>query len=76
MVHVPNAANVFHENGSLSCSEEEVDRWETYFDRCFSQLEWWGEAARIQRGEIDPFEDSPAFNNNPSQRNAPSKEKK
>ena len=40
-------------------------------DRCISQLEWWGEAAKNQQNAVDPFESSPAFRTAPSQRDAP-----
>lgn len=72
MVHIPFAAEVFGEDGSCICDDEDVERWDSYFNRCFSQLEWWGTAARNQRALVDPFSDSPVFARDPSERNAPS----
>ena len=48
-----------------------VEKWESYFDRMFVQLEWWGGAAKRQHLRIDPFCASPVFLSNPGQRNAP-----
>lgn len=72
MIHVPNAASVFDEDGNVVGGEEEEERWKGYVGRCFGQLEWWGEAAKSQREKVDPSSVSPAFRTNPSQRNAPS----
>jgi len=70
MVHVPNAKDAFSEDGT-AIELAEQDRWEAYLDRCLSQLEWWGEAARRHREDTDPFDNSPALRKDPSQRNAP-----
>ena len=68
MIHIPNAGNILEEDGSVIQDEE---RWESYTDRCFSQLEWWGEATRVHRNVCDPLATSPAFKTDPSQRNVP-----
>lgn len=70
MVHIPQAASLLDQDGNLSNAEEQA-HWDGYLDRCLAQLEWWGEAAQRRRKEVDPFDDSPAFTKNPSQRNAP-----
>lgn len=70
MVHVPNAGEVLDEDGGI-LKELDEEHWDTYVDRMLSQLEWWGEAARVQRGVVDPYKVSPAFQQSPSQRNAP-----
>ena len=71
MIHIPKAQSVIREDGTLQ-NPEEMDEWNSYIDRTFSQLEWWGEAAKNHRIQKDPFETSPAFQSSPSQRNAPS----
>ena len=70
MVHIPHAGTVLQENGSV-VKPEEQEQWDGYLDRCLGQLEWWGEATRRHRQEVDPFNNSPAFAKDPSQRNAP-----
>lgn len=47
------------------------ERWQGYFGRTFSQLLWWAEATSEQRHKRDPFVQSAAFQQDPSQRNAP-----
>ncbi|MEO9529311.1 NAD(P)H-dependent oxidoreductase [Roseibium sp.] len=69
MVHVPKAQEVFEENGGL-LEGEDADRWDGYFDRTFSQLFWWAEAAARQRA-AGSREAPGAFKKDPSQRNAP-----
>lgn len=81
MIHIPNAGQVLNEKGEPSSSinheEEETEteqkqqQWERYADRCLSQMEWWGNAARHHRQIVNPFDDSPIFEKDPSQRNAP-----
>ncbi len=77
MVHVPQAMDVFHENGCVIAAdgsndnEKEEERWDSYVDRMLSQLEWWGEAAKRHRDVVDPLKKSPAFSKSPSERNAP-----
>lgn len=68
MIHIPFAQNVFDENGNVI---GDAERWMSYTDRCFSQLEWWVNAAKKHRKVVDPNKDSPAFRSDPSQRNAP-----
>jgi chromate reductase len=77
MIHIPNAADVLDEDGCVlvlssdNNNEDEEERWTKYCDRCFSQLEWWGTAAKEHRQKVDPFDESPSFSKTPSQRNAP-----
>jgi len=71
MIHIPFAQNVFDENGVVKGEEADFQRWKSYSDRCFSQLEWWGAAAKEHRKIVDPIKDSRAFISDPSQRNAP-----
>jgi hypothetical protein len=47
------------------------NKWSRYAGRTWSQLEWWGLAAKAQRVAQDPLASSPAFLADPSQRNAP-----
>jgi chromate reductase len=51
---------------------QDSKRWQDYCDRCFSQLEWWAEAAKEHKMVTDPFARSKPFQSSPSQRNAPS----
>jgi chromate reductase len=71
MIHIPNAADVLDEDGRVCVVSDEEERWIKYCDRCFSQLEWWGTAAKEHRQKEDPFDESPSFSKTPSQRNAP-----
>ena len=64
------AQSVLDDEGEMLSADAQAE-WEGYLDRCFSQLEWWGEATRRHRQEVDPFAKSPAFRKDPSQRNAP-----
>ena len=70
MVHIPNTKSVLEEDGSLPTPTDQA-QWDGYLDRCLSQLEWWGEATRRHRQVVDPFDRSPVFQKDPSQRNAP-----
>ena len=70
MVHIPKAQEAFAEDGSLIL-EEEQDSWFNYFDRSFSQLEWWAQASKQHRAEINPHGKIMDFKSNPSERNAP-----
>lgn len=72
MIHIPKAQTVLEEAG-LVVDKSSAARWDSYSDRCFSQLEWWATAAKNHRSEVNPFEASPAFKSTPSQRNAPGK---
>jgi len=67
MVHIPKAQEVLEENGMFI---KETEQWEGYLERTFSQLTWWGDAARRQRLERQAQQTAP-FKKNPSQRNAP-----
>lgn len=70
MIHVPKAADVFAEDGSL-LDEQDAKGWAKYMGRTFSQLEWWATAARTQTAEQDPHDLIKPFTRDPSQRNAP-----
>ncbi|GAX11834.1 hypothetical protein FisN_20Lh111 [Fistulifera solaris] len=70
MIHIPHAADVLLEDGSLQAGQN-GEQWDTYLQRCTSQLIWWGQAAQNHRNNVDPFVSSPVFRSNPSQRNAP-----
>jgi chromate reductase len=70
MIHIPHAGQVFDENGDvLDITEQE--KWDRYAQRCFSQLEWWGEATKQHKQIVDPTVESPAFQSTPSERNSP-----
>ena len=74
MVHIPKAQEAFDRDGNVNTSKEnsnDPEQWRKYCGRCFSQLEWWAEAARRHRKVADPFDESPAFAKSPEQRNAP-----
>ena len=68
MVHLARAHEVFTEEGGYA---EGVDAqaWQGFLGRCFSQLDWWAQAARAQRA-LAPSP-TPAFRRTPAQRNAP-----
>jgi len=70
MVHLAKAHEVFTEEGGYA---EGVDAlaWDGFLGRCFSQLDWWGQAARGQRAASGGQAPTPAFGRTPSQRNAP-----
>ena len=71
MTHIPKAAEVLDENGNV-INDDDLEQWNSYIDRMISQLEWWGDAAKIHKDKVDPLKKSPAFKSIPSQRNAPS----
>lgn len=68
MVHLAKAQEVFTDDGGYA---EGVDAqaWQSFLGRCFSQLAWWGQAARVQRAQAPS--PTPAFRRTPAQRNAP-----
>lgn len=70
MIHIPNAATVFNEEGRAN-SEEAQDEWDSYMNRTMAQLVWWAEGAKQQRESLDPNSLIQAFQRDPSQRNAP-----
>ncbi|MGR5091717.1 NADPH-dependent FMN reductase [Vibrio maritimus] len=70
MVHIPNAATVFNEEGRAN-SEEAQNEWDSYMNRTMAQLLWWAEGAKHQREILDPNSLIQAFQRDPSQRNAP-----
>ena len=71
MIHIPHAQDVLDEEGAIIGDEATKQRWDSYMDRCFSQLEWWGEAASKHKQVVDPMKVSPAFAKSPTQRDAP-----
>ncbi len=68
MVHVPKAADILNQEGEFI---HDSQSWQQYFERTFSQLVWWAQAAKNMCVNVDPFEGIKIFNKNPSQRNAP-----
>ncbi|MEP0175566.1 MAG: NAD(P)H-dependent oxidoreductase [Paraglaciecola sp.] len=70
MVHVPNAQQVFTEDGAMQVGESQTD-WFTYFGRTFKQLTWWAAATQKYREKVDPHTMLKGFNMDPKQRNAP-----
>ena len=70
MVHVPKAQEVLAVDGSFLAGVDQ-GQWDGYLGRTFTQLSWWAAAAKKQRVESNPHEQSPAFDSAPSQRNAP-----
>ena len=73
MIHLPKAQDIFTRDGQIDTSKNNNDpeQWSKYCGRCFSQLEWWAEAASRHKEAADPFDESPAFAKSPEQRNAP-----
>lgn len=73
MIHIPKAQEVFTRDGLVDTSKnpDSEDKWLKYCGRCFSQMEWWAEAAAKQKELVDPFNESPSFVSTPNQRNAP-----
>ena len=68
MIHIPKAQEVFTEEGTYETNQNDVE-WASYFERGFSQLSWWAEGCKAQRGRQNPND---ALVRNPAQRNAPS----
>lgn len=66
MVHLPKAHEALDQHGAWA---DNAEKWDGYVGRTFSQLEWWAEAARRQRGQTSA--PTAAFVRDPSQRNAP-----
>ena len=73
MIHIPKAQEVLTHDGLVDTSkdQENEEKWLKYCGRCFSQMEWWAEAAARQKEFVDPFDESPGFVKSPDQRNAP-----
>ncbi|VEU34313.1 unnamed protein product [Pseudo-nitzschia multistriata] len=71
MIHIPNAQDAIDDDGTPTTDPK---RWKEYCGRCFSQLEWWADAAKNHKEIADPFEESKPFRLTPSQRNAPKKQ--
>lgn len=70
MVHVPRAAEALTQDGVVA-DNAKVAEWQSYVGRALAQLQWWAQACRTMRAEVDPLTVSQAFVRNPSQRNAP-----
>lgn len=70
MVHLPHAQNVFDEQGQF-LPNVDVNAWQGYFGRTFSQLVWWATATKNHRQNVNPNDIVPPFLTNPSERNAP-----
>ncbi|CAM9794352.1 unnamed protein product, partial [Heterosigma akashiwo] len=70
MVQIPTAHQVLDDSGTVS-TEQQYERWSTYFGRMEAQLNWWGCAAKEHKAKADPFKASPANTKSPTQRNAP-----
>lgn len=68
---VPSVQTVFDANGEVIGDDEARARWVGYAGRSWAQLEWWGSACRRQRERRDPFDESPPFTVQPSERDAP-----
>ena len=74
MIHIPKAQIVLDRDGNINTTSKDSndsEQWQKYCGRCFSQLEWWAEAAKRHREISDPFDESPVFAKTPDQRNAP-----
>lgn len=70
MIHLPKAQEVLTADGDF-LEQIDADAWRGYFGRALAQLEWWAAAAHAHRtSEGSPIA-APAFNRDPSQRNAP-----
>ena len=70
MVHIPKAHEVLAQDGTF-LKDVGTDKWQTYLGRTFTQLNWWAAAAKKQRIDSNPHKQSPAFEHDPSERNAP-----
>ena len=70
MVHVAKAQDVLTEDGRFSV-DVDAAAWEGYVGRTLAQLEWWAAAAHAQRTGPGTAVAAPAFDRDPSQRNAP-----
>lgn len=68
MVHIPKAQEVLTEEGAFTQGTD-AENWRHYIGRTLTQLIWWAAAAEAQRAIGAPK--TPAFNRDPSQRNAP-----
>ncbi|MGY6552440.1 MAG: NADPH-dependent FMN reductase [Erythrobacter sp.] len=66
MVHLPKAHEALNEEGEWI---SDAERWDGYVGRTFAQLEWWAQAAQRQRALSSNT--TPAFERDPSERNAP-----
>ncbi|MCH8500968.1 MAG: NAD(P)H-dependent oxidoreductase [Aliidiomarina sp.] len=73
MIHLPKAQEVFNDQGDYLATVHDTERWDSYLNRTFLQLQWWSEAASNQRQAKDPHQLIDNFKQSPSQRNAPEK---
>lgn len=69
MVYLPKAQEVFDEAGGYAAGVD-AGQWDGYLGRTFAQLDWWAQAAKHRR-EVVNAGTPPAFESDPSQRNAP-----
>ncbi|MEO1733757.1 MAG: NADPH-dependent oxidoreductase, partial [Pseudomonadota bacterium] len=67
MIHVPRAQEVWDPDGQYADGVDE-EKWAGYLGRAFDQLAFWAAAAQHQRAQGGTTD---AFQNDPSQRNAP-----
>ncbi|MFN3314072.1 MAG: NADPH-dependent FMN reductase [Hyphomonas sp.] len=70
MIHLPKAQDILTEAGGFSDGVD-AEAWKGYFGRTFAQLEWWAAATQAQRTATGLPGTAPAFESDPSQRNAP-----
>lgn len=70
MIHIPKAQEVFNEDGTYA-ENQDGNEWAGYWGRTFTQLQWWGQAAKAQRMSKEATSKPEPFKKNPSQRNAP-----
>lgn len=70
MIHLPKAQEVLTAEGDF-LEQIDADAWRGYFGRALTQLEWWAAAAHAHRTSEGAPIATPAFNRDPSQRNAP-----
>jgi hypothetical protein len=70
MIHLPKVQEVLTEEGDF-IDQVDAQAWRGYFGRTLSQLEWWAAATAAHRTVEGAPVASPAFNRDPSQRNAP-----
>ncbi len=68
MVHLPKAQEIFTVNGGILKDKES---WQGFMGRGFLQLQWWAQASKNMKENIDPIKLTPAMLKEPSQRNAP-----
>ena len=68
MIHLPHVQDILNEDGVVM---NDVEKWESYCSRTYSQLEWWAVASSNHKLISDPFAESTPFRSSPTERNAP-----